>query len=151
MKILILFSLLLLAGCVTKNPAWTGPNTNGIPQYVTDTDRLNAASNSVAGVSGALRPVNPWGGLTDYAVNTGFGLAALISGLIAKRKNAQAKSAEAAADTIAAGAVKAGPTAVNIILQHAAETSHFASVADLVNSNTGANQTTTGAPTPPGS
>jgi len=138
MKKLLVIALFAVGGCVTKNPDYTGPNTNGIPQYVVD-PRIYSASNQVRGVTDAIKPVNPYAGLTEYAVTGGFGLAALISGFIARRKSV-------VADTIAAGAVKAGPAAVNIILEHAAETSHFASVADLVNSNTGANQPTVGKP-----
>lgn len=138
-----MFALVILAGCVTKNPDYTGPNTNGVPQYVVD-PRINSYSNQVAGVAGMLKPVNPYAGITDYAINGGFFLAAVISGLIATKKNNAAKTSAAIADTIAAGAVKAGPAAVQTVLDHAGTTDLFGSVAALVNSNTGANQTPTG-------
>ena len=135
---LLLAAAVMIAGCVTKNPDYTGPNTNGIPAYIPD-PRINSYSNQVAGVEGMLKPVNPYAGITDYAINGGFAMAALVSGLIARRKSA-------VADTLAAGAVKAGPAAVQTVLDHAGTTDLFGSVAALVNSNTGANQNSTGAP-----
>jgi hypothetical protein len=132
----IIGALVLLAGCVTKNPEYTGPNTNGVPAFVVD-PRLASAKDQVKAVTDAVKPANPYAGITDYVVDGGFGLAAIISGLIARRKSK-------VADTIAAGAVKAGPAAVQTILDHAAEGAHFAAVADLVNVNTGSNQTITG-------
>lgn len=132
MNKLLLIGLLAVAGCVTKNPDPTGP------KYVVD-PRLNSASNQVKGFTDALKPVNPYAGITDYAIAGGFGLAALISGVIARRKSN-------VADTIAAGAVKAGPTAVQAILDHAAGTDHLGDVAKTINDNTGANQKVTGSP-----
>ncbi len=136
-KLLLLIAVAaLIAGCATKNPDYVPGNTNGIPAYIPD-PRINAWSNQVAGVTQAIKPANPYAGITDYAVATGFGIVAAVAGLIARRKSQ-------VADTMAAGAVKAGPEAVQSVLDHAAEGPHFAAVASLVNANTGANQTTTG-------
>lgn len=141
--ILIIIALAALCGCVTKNPAYTGPNTNGIPAYIAD-PRIDSISNQVAAVKDAIKPANPYAGITDYVVNGAFGLVALISGAIARNKSKGEAAARAVADTIAAGAVKAGPTVVQSILDHASATDHFAPVASLINENTGANQSSTG-------
>ena len=130
-----------LAGCATKNPQYTPiapgqPETNTVPQYIPD-PRINQWSNTVASVAQGLAPVNPYAGITSWALTAAFGIFGGISGLIARSKSG-------ALSTMAAGVVKAG--AAQAVLDHASNTDHFVAVADAVNSQTGANQTNTGAP-----
>lgn len=133
--------LLLLTSCTTKNPAYTPPppgQTSSVPQYIPD-PRIASISNTVAQVAEGVAPVNPYAGLTDYAVKGVFGLAGLIAGAVAGVKNRNA-----VINAMAAGVVKAG--AAQPVLDHASNTGVFAAVADAINSQTGANQTPTGLP-----
>jgi len=134
-------AILTIIGCTTKNPAYTPPppgQTTTVPQYIPD-PRIASLSNTVAQVAQGVSPVNPYAGLTDYAVKGVFGLAGLIAGAVAGVKNRNA-----VINTMAAGVIKAG--AAQPVLDHASNTGNFAAVADAINAQTGANQTPTGAP-----
>ncbi len=138
---LLFLSGLVIVGCTTQNPNWTKPvagqpDTNTVPQYVVD-PRLASASNTVAGVASAAAPVNPYAGITNPLINGVFGLAALISGYVARQKNG-------ALNTMGAAVVKSG--AGQAVLAHASGSDHFVAVADSINNATGANQDNTGAP-----
>lgn len=141
-------SLLLLAlcisfaivGCATKNPAYIPGNTNGIPAYVPD-PRIAGYSNATVQVAGTVAPLNPYAGLTDWGLKLLFGaIGAVAAGI------ATAKSKNGTIDAMAAGVVKQGPTVAQSVLDHASTTNSFTAVASALNSNTGANQTNTGAP-----
>ena len=131
-----------ITGCTTANPAAKQDPTTGVwsaPPYIAD-PRIVALSNQVAQVSNALSPVNPYAGITNYAVTGGFGLFGLIAGAVAAYKNRNAVIA-----TMADGIVKAGAGAA--VIDHASTVDqHFATIATAVNSATGANQTATGSP-----
>lgn len=136
-----LLAAVVLAGCATKNPAYVAPPPGGtttVPQYIPD-PRIAALSNTVTQIAGGVAPVNPYAGLTDYAIKGGFTLAGLIAGALAAAKNKNA-----VIDTLAAGVVKAG--AAQPVLDHASNSGTFSAVADAINSQTGANQTPTGLP-----
>lgn len=142
--IAIVSVLIIVAGCATKNPAYTAltpqqqaTNTT-IPPYIVNPS-LNQISNSIAGAATAAAPINPYAGLTDWAIKLAFGIAgAAAAGYVT------AKNRGVVIDTLAAGVVKAGPTAAQAVMDHAATTPAFTAVADAINNNTGANQTSTG-------
>jgi len=133
----------ILLGCASQNPAYTPivagqPDTNTVPRYVPNT-ALAQASNAVAQVTNALAPANPYAGVTDIAVKGVFGVGGLIAGIVAGFKNRQK-----VVDAMAAGVVKAGPTAAQAVVDHASTTPHFTAVIDAINEQTGANQSLTG-------
>ncbi len=139
--LLIITAIVLLAGCTTPNPAYTPPapgQTNTVPQWIPD-PRLASLSNTVSQIAGGIAPVNPYAGITDWAVKGVFGIVGAIAAAAATSKNKNA-----VIDALAAGVVKAG--AAQPVLEHASTTSSFAAVANAINDNTGANQTATGAP-----
>lgn len=142
----VLPSVFLVPGCVTKNPARTAltpqqqATNTAIPQYIPD-PRINAYSNTASGLAATAAPVNPYAGITDWGIKIGFGLAGLIGGAVAQAKNKQP-----VIDTLAAGIVKAGPIMAQSVLDHASTTNQFSAVASALNDNTGINQTPTGAP-----
>ncbi len=132
--VILLFAIALLAGCITKNPSTEpvsvngGPATNPPLAYIVD-PRLEQAHVTAQTVAAAVSPANPYAGLTNYGIDGAFALAALISGLIAKKRGA-------ITDTLAAGIVKAGPAAVAAVNDHASNTPNFASVANALNNAT---------------
>lgn len=138
--ILIACLAVILTGCASQNPAWTAGNTNGVPQYIPN-PALAAASNSVSSAAGAVAPVNPYAVWTDWGIKLLFGVAGAVAAGVAASKNKNA-----VIDTLAAGVVKQGPTVAQAVLDHASTHPTFTAVADAINSNTGANQTVTGAP-----
>ncbi len=134
--------LLVLWGCVSKNPSYTPPSpgsTNvAVPMYLPD-PRIGSISNVVAQIAAGIAPANPYSGLTDWAIKGAFGIAGAIAAAAATAKNKNA-----VVDALAAGVVKAG--AAQPVLDHASTTNVFAAVANAINDQTGANQTATGAP-----
>lgn len=135
----------VIIGCATKNPDYTkltpeqqATNTT-IPQYIVNPN-INALSNTFSGAAAAAAPVNPYAGMTDWAIKLAFGVlgAAAAGWVTAKNKNG-------VIDTLASGVVKAG--SASSVLDHASTTPHFTAVADAINNNTGANQTLGGTPT----
>ncbi len=145
MKIFVLsvavLASLVIIGCVSKNPAYTPPvpgQTNTEPQFIPD-PRLTSLSNTVAQIAGGIAPVNPYAGITDWAVKGVFGIVGAIAAAAATAKNKNA-----VIDTLAAGVVKAGAAAP--VLDHASTTNAYAAVANAINDQTGANQTATGTP-----
>lgn len=146
----ILFALFVVAvivtGCVTKNPEYTAltpaqqaTNTT-IPQNIPD-PRINGYSNTVTTIAQGVAPVNPYAGITDWGIKLVFGIIGAIAAGVATAKNKNATI-----NTLASGVVKAGPTAAQTVLDHAATTDNLASVATALNNSTGANQTVTGLP-----
>src|SRR4029077_1959057 len=140
---LCLASLAILVGCATRNPSYNPqqpPSPTNEPYSVDP--RLLSISNQVAQIRDAVAPMNPYAGITGYLTDGGFGLAGIISGLLVGYKNRQA-----VINTMAAGVVKAGPQAAQVVLDHAATASdsHFTAISQAINANTGANQTPTGA------
>jgi hypothetical protein len=132
-----------IIGCATHNPAYNPqlpPSPTNEPYSVDP--RLLSISNQIAAIKDAVAPVNPYAGITDFLFKGGFGLAGVIGGLIVGYKNRQA-----VINTMAAGVVKAGPQAAQVVLDHAsvASDSHFSAISQAINANTGANQTITGA------
>lgn len=145
--LLILSAAALIVGCTATNPAYTPvpagqPNTNTVPQYIPD-PRIASIGATVGQIATAVSPINPYAGLTDWAIKGVFGLTGLIAGVVAGVKNKQP-----VIDALAAGVVKAG--AAQPVLDHASTTNVFAAVASAINDNTGANQTATGTTKPPG-
>ena len=135
MKTLItIIALVLLAGCTTPNPAYTPPvpgSTNAVmPQFIVD-PRLASLSNTVSQIAGGIAPVNPYAGITDWAIKGAFGLAGAIAAAAATAKNKNV-----VIDTLAAGVVKAGAAAP--VLDHASDTAVYSAVATAINNNTGA-------------
>lgn len=140
----IIFLAAVLIGCAVSNPKYTKPlpgqpDTNTEPAFVPD-PRINSYSNTVKMTATGLAPVNPYAGITDYAIDGVFGLIAMASGYIARQKS---KTVGVMADAI----VKTGVG--QQVLDHASNTDHFVAVADAVNSASGANQSNTGAPKTP--
>ncbi len=81
--------------------------------------------------------MNPYAGITNWAVTGVFGIiGAIAAGL------ATAKNKNTVIDTLAAGVVKAG--AAPAVLDHASDTPSYAAVATAINNNIGANQTPAG-------
>ncbi len=138
--LLIITAIVLLAGCTTPNPAYTPPvpgQTNAVaPQFIVD-PRLASLSNTVSQIAGGIAPVNPYAGITDWAIKGAFGLAGAIAAAAAT-----AKSKNAVVDALAAGVVKAG--VVPAVLDHASDTAVYSAVATAINNNVGANQTVAG-------
>lgn len=141
MKTFLLLSLLLLAGCTTKNPAYVTPAPGQpptVPQYIPD-PRISSISNTVGQIAGGIAPVNPYAGITDWAVKGVFGIVGAIAAAAATAKNKNA-----VIDALAAGVVKSG--SAQPVLDHASTSNVFAAVANAINDQTGANQTATGTP-----
>lgn len=136
-----ILAALALTACTATNPAYTPippgqPNTNTVPQYIPD-PRLASISNTVAQIAQGVAPVNPYAGITNWAVTGVFGIiGAIAAGL------ATAKNKNTVIDTLAAGVVKAG--AAPAVLDHASDTPSYAAVATAINNNIGANQTPAG-------
>lgn len=144
MLLMLTASAAMFFGCTTPNPHYNPqqpPSASNEP-YSLD-PRLASYSNQVAQLQAATAPINPYAPLTDYAYKGLFGLAGIISGGVLAWKNRGA-----VIDTMAAGAVKAGPQAAQAILDHAATVSnaHVATIAAALSDNAGINQTATGAP-----
>ncbi len=138
---LALSASILIIGCATKNPAYTPPvpgqtNTVVVPQWIPD-PRLASLSNTVTQIAGGIAPVNPYAGITDWAIKGAFGIAGAIAAAAATAKNKNV-----VIDTLAAGVVKAGAAAP--VLDHASDTSVYSAVATAINNNIGANQTPAG-------
>jgi len=137
---------LALISCTTANPGYNPQLPQGPTNEPFSVDpRLLSISNQVAQIKNAVAPVNPYAGLTDYLVTGAFTLAGLVSGAVAGFKNRQA-----VVNTMAAGIVKAGSQAAQVVLDHASnlDNSHYTAISEAINDNTGANQTSTGAPKP---
>ncbi len=124
--LLPMVALLLLVGCITKNPNGEG--------YITNQPAIDAASGYAHGINHAVP--SPYSVPVDLLIDGVAGLVAGISVLFAKAKSNQAETHKAALNTIAAGVVKAGPAAVAAVSDAASNTPHFAAVADALNENT---------------
>lgn len=142
MKKLILPLIILatiIIGCATQNPNAGKPNvdpqtgiTNGVqPAYIP-----NTTGTKIIGYANEAAPLvpPPYGTILGGAAS----LAAIILGAIAKKKNDQANTATLAAQTLAEGVVKAGPTVVQTVQEVAANTSSaaLAAVATHINNAT---------------
>lgn len=133
----------IVVGCTTANPAYTPipagqPNTNTVPSVIPN-PLINSYSNTLAQLAGAVAPVNPYAGLTSWAINGVFGVIALISGYVAKQKSGAVQS-------MATAVVQAG--AHPAVLDAAGNTPHFTAIADAINNAVGANQSLNATPTP---
>jgi hypothetical protein len=133
----------IIVGCTTQNPNYTPipagqPNTNTVPQFVVN-PAVNTYSNAVSGVAGVVAPLNPYAGLTSWAITAIFGVVGGISTYVAKQKSG-------ALGSMAAAVVQSG--AHPAVLDAAANTPHFVAIADAINNNLGANQNL-GSTTPP--
>lgn len=135
---------LLLISCASRNPQYTPilpgqPETNTVPQFIAD-PRIATWSNAVNAVSRGAAPINPYAGITDWAINGIFGAIGAISLYVARQKSG-------ALNSMASAVVQSG--AHTQVLDAAGNTPHFTAIADALNSNLGANQALTNAPTPP--
>lgn len=104
---LILIALLVCSvaiicfGCVVRSPSGPpDPITGAVPlaSYVPD-PRINSLSNTVAGAAAMAAPINPYAGITDTLLKAGFGLAGMVAGWLAQRKNTQTAKNEATQKT----------------------------------------------------
>lgn len=91
-----ILTLIVIVGCTTQNPAYTPiatgqPDTNTVPKYIANLDAINTWSNRAWVAQNATAPINPYSGITDKAINFGFGAAAMVAAVIAgfqsKKKN----------------------------------------------------------------
>jgi len=148
--IMLLGSIIMLVGCTATNPQYTAlpidqrTNQTAIPQYIPD-PRINGLSNTLGSIVATTAPVNPYAGLAMGAIALIFGIWGTVATKIATKQSG-------AIDTLAAGAVKAGPQVVSAILSHVSNASngvHFATIANAINDNTGANQNSAGTTLPP--
>ncbi len=125
----------IIVGCTSANPNYTPiaagqPNTNTVPQYLPN-PLINTYSNAAAGVANTVAPLNPYAGLTSWAITAIFGAIGTISTYVAKQKSG-------ALDSMAQAVVQSG--AHPAVLDASANTPHFVAIADAINSNLGANQ-----------
>jgi predicted small lipoprotein YifL len=117
---LIILSTIALAGCVTKNPNYipTAPVSSTNVMYVPDTSSFSNVVNKLQSGITATAPVDPYAGLLQALLG---GVAAVVTGaslVVAKVKNSQANTANAAAthlatvlpDNMVAQAVNSAPT-----------------------------------------
>jgi hypothetical protein len=136
LSILILTALVLVfAGCTTANPSAPVAGQTFQPVVADTTTISNLTAKVQAGIA-ATAPVNPYAGLLELIAS---GVAAAVTGVsivVARIKSNQASKASAAVATIAAGVVKAGPTATTAVLDHASTTPEFATVANHINDAT---------------
>lgn len=123
--LLCVLTILILGACVSKNPNYVPGNTNGIPAYVTD-PRIEQSRLAAHEAAKPFDTINPYAGLTHYAIDAVLGITALISTAIAKKKMG-------ATETMAEGIVNAGPTAAQAVLTHAADSPHFPAIAAAIN------------------
>jgi hypothetical protein len=128
-------------GCTTQNPAYTPvpagqPDTNTVPRYIPN-PTINSVSNAISGVAGAVAPLNPYAGLTSWALTAAFGIFGGISTWVARQKSG-------ALGSLASSVVQAG--AHPAVLEAAANTPHFAAIASAINDNVASNQSLTGTP-----
>jgi hypothetical protein len=127
------------SGCVSRNPAAT-PGTPGQPAYVV-APSLMIASNNAAGVAEVLGPITGTGPSLTLAVNGLFGILGALSVLWARHKSQ-------VAEVLAGGIAKAGPAAVQTVLNSASDGTKFAAVSEMLNQQLTAGQAP-GQPTPP--
>ncbi len=135
LSLVIALSVAAIVGCTSANPNYTQiapgqPNTNTVPQYIPN-PLINTYSNAARGVSDTVAPLNPYAGLTSWAITAIFGAVGTISAFVAKQKSG-------ALGSMAAAVVQSGSHAA--VLDNAANTPHFVAIADAINSNLGANQ-----------
>jgi hypothetical protein len=89
-------TVIILTACVASNPNKTpDPVTGQLPPPNIIDPRLFSASNTATGIANSLAPVNPYAGVTDYLLKAGFGLAGIVAGYIAQKRNTTAAQAEA--------------------------------------------------------
>lgn len=118
--VLVLLSLVMFAGCVTKNPAYTPsqPISVSNPVYVPDTNKLNSTFGTISTVNAATAPADPYAPLVNLGIELGLGAATIISGMFASSQNKKAALANASAqhlatvlpDNMVAQAVNSAPT-----------------------------------------
>ncbi len=112
-----------LTACAVPNPQYISPvATPSTPQYIPYD--LTTVSNAVAiakQIDAVSAPVNPYAGLINTGLDWALGIAATVAGAIAAYKNKQNNTNVAAADTLAATVVKAGPAIVASALTQAAK------------------------------
>ena len=125
----------IIVGCATKNPSYTPiavgqPETNTVPQWIVD-PRINNYSNTVAGAASIAAPLNPYAGLTTWAISGVFGIWGALATYVAKNKNG-------ALNAMGAAVVQSG--AHPVVLDAAGNSPHFTAIADSINSNLGVNQ-----------
>lgn len=106
-------------GCVTTSKQEVPPGSGNF-QDVTVVDPT--FSNTVAAVRSGLQTVNPTGANPAITlVDMGLGFAAIVAGLIAKRKNDQAARKKALLTTVIQGIEQAGNADVKAVIQKHAE------------------------------
>lgn len=138
----------VIVGCTAQNPNYTPiaagqPDTNTVPKFIVDS-RVSSVSNTATGLSNMTAPFNPYSAITGAGVHLlawAFGLGSLA---VAAWKNKQKGQALGALAVIAQGAIKAGPTVAQTIIDHSSSTDHFATIVSAINDATGVNQSSTG-------
>lgn len=90
-------------GCVSPN----NDKTPGAPPYVVD-PKLSENVGKAQALNTGLAPVNPYSPVTGEIIAGVGGLVALVSTIIAKKKNDAAKSHSAAAASLAETVINAG-------------------------------------------
>lgn len=115
---------MMLAGCVTRTPTPPAGTPPG-PAYQVSPS-LFAASNAAVMLAPAVGTATGTDGAIPLAVTGIFGLIGAVSAAIARRKSA-------ALDTVAAAVHQAGPDVIAQVLDQAAASTHFATVAQALN------------------
>ena len=136
-------TVIWIAGCTAPNPQYTPippgqPNTNTVPQFIPD-PRINQWSNTVASIAGGVAPVNPYAGITSWALTAAFGIFGGISTLIASSKSG-------ALTGLAQAVVQAG--AHPAVLDLAGNHPNFSAIASAINDAVPSTGSLTGS-TPP--
>lgn len=145
-NLFLIIAAMVIIGCTTPNPdykplpASQDPTTN--PQYTPNTTAISNAAYLAHQANNATAPINPYSVPANLLID---GVAALVTGaslVTAKIKSNQAAAAAATAakkdsalNTMAAGVVRAGPTAIAAVTDHASNTPDFAHIANVINEN----------------
>lgn len=125
--------LVVLVGCTTANP---NPPVFGQPYQAFLPDTASISNSLVVARSAiqATAPVNPWSGLLETLAGAVAAIVTGVSIVVARAKSAKAAKAEAVADTLAQGVVKAGASPA--VLDHASYSPVYSEVANRVNNAT---------------
>lgn len=136
-------SFIGLHGCTTPNPAYTPvaagqPDTNTVPRVIPN-PMINSVSNAVSGVAAVVSPLNPYAGLTSWAVTAVFGIVGGISTWIARQKSG-------ALAGMAQAVVQSGAHAA--VLDASGNHPQFSTIATAINDAVPATGTLTGTAPP---